>query len=169
MITVLVSLRAQLSLTLSPTGTQMNRLETLIDDLIRRLERELARRDQGTAGVGGITKAGSTTEELLGTAAEALCRANGTSLRERVRGGTPGAGTYLRILQELPARNVSDATTRVIIEKLAQDGTQGRRSRVKAMVTLRNENAHPGGDPFENATRIMRDLRDWLQKEFKRN
>lgn len=112
--------------------------------LLARLDREVARAEAGTVAVGGITKAGNDLEALLKAAVSAYYKGQGSSLEAELRRRDlkSGAGTYARLLKDAnPA-----ALGNVIAQAIARD-VRLPRSRVLALVDLRNANAHGSADP----------------------
>lgn len=111
--------------------------------LLGRLDREIARAEAGTVAVGGITKVGTDLEALLKLAASAYCKGQGGSLDAEVarRRVARGAGTYARILAE--SRGALGDT---LSDALARD-LRLPRSRVQALIDLRNANTHEGQPP----------------------
>ena len=95
------------------TGKIMPRrkdLDAAIEELVRRIKKEVARAEAGTVAVGGITKAGNALEEVLKLAAEITCLANHCELRSVLRGRrvAPGLGSYLVVILDLDAQKVRD-------------------------------------------------------------
>ena len=111
--------------------------------LLARLEREIARAEAGTVAVGGITKVGTDLEALLKLAASAYCKGQGSSLDAEIarRRVTRGAGTYARVLADARG-SLGD----VVSDALARD-LRLPRSRVQALIDLRNANTHEAQPP----------------------
>jgi hypothetical protein len=114
-------------------------IEELAGHLLARLEKEIARAEAGTVAVGGLTKVGTDLEALLKACAAGYAKGQGSSLDAELRkiGATRGAGSYARVLKD--ARRGALGST--VAESIASD-LRAARSRVQAVIDLRNDNAH---------------------------
>lgn len=112
--------------------------------LVARLDKEITRAEAGTVAVGGLTKVGNDLEGLLKVIASTYCRSQGRSLDEdlRRRNLTRGAGSYSKVLEGAGRGSLGHP----VAEALAAD-LRMPKSRVRALIDLRNANSHEGTDP----------------------
>lgn len=144
----------------------MTPLQALLQALVIRLRKEVARGDFGTAAVGGIAKVGAATEALVELATRQSCAARGLSLDTEIARGrlSKGLGTYLRLLKEQGRPGGQDAD-RKIGDMLMRD-LRRRHSNLWALSRLRNDTVHPRRDDAVSAgLPVLRESLAWLESE----
>jgi hypothetical protein len=139
----------------------MSVLAEHLQKLRQRLAKEIARRESGTAALGGLTAAGNALEKLLKEAARAVCHTAGTSLDRELAARTVPAsiGAFGRILSDKRHVIIPDATDAHIIRILATDCASGRASAIRSMQhKVRNQAVHADGDPFRDSGEVLKHL-----------
>lgn len=119
-------------------------IDELAAHLLVRLDKEIARVEAGTVAVGGLTKAGGDLEALLKLCASSYAKGQGSSLEAELRRAgitSKGAGSYAGVLKGARRGSLGH----VVAEAIGTDLRAGR-SRVQALIELRNDNAH-GREP----------------------
>jgi hypothetical protein len=74
---------------------------------------------------------------------------------------------HLSLILEHPCKGIRDPAQRRIIAAVGRDGMEGRSSRLKAMIEVRNQNSHVESPPdhLTRATSTMKSLLEWLERD----